>query len=598
MIISECLAGIVLLLTIISFLVSVIKKTRRFRFITPLSVLFAGCFLAVFVLMLPIINLSGMPSLSNPWLRGCARIILSFHHTFQVFSIDIGAQDILEAIQLRLPGFSAYFLMMSVLMVVCPVLTLSFILSLVKNVSAYLRLFFSFNKDWYVFSELNDRSIALAKDIRKNHKKAALVFTDVFGREEEASYELIEQAKACGAICFKNDIITVNFKLHRKKAELRLFTIGKDETENTVQALKLIEKYKNIQNGRLFVFSTRIDGEIILTKADKGAIKVRRINEVRSLVNRNLYESGSRLFENALEMPDGVKKISAVLVGLGQHGREMLKALTWYCQMDGYQIEIDAFDADEKAEDRFSAIAPELMSEVYNGVIIPEEAEYTIRIHSGVDVTTKAFSDAISGLVHTTYAFVSLGSDEVNIRTAVDLRMLFERIKIKPVIQAVVRNSDVKNALKDVTNFRGQAYAIDFIGDIEESYSEGVLLNSELESDARRRHLKWGKEEDFWKYEYNYNSSAASAIHAKARISEGIPGSEKEEDALTREERNAIEKLEHRRWNAYMRAEGYIYSGSPEKDSRNDLAKMHNDLVDFSSLTEEEKRKDFWVGSQ
>ena len=47
-----------------------------------------------------------------------------------------------------------------------------------------------------------------------------------------------------------------------------------------------------------------------------------------------------------------------------------------------------------------------------------------------------------------------------------------------------------------------------------------------------------------------------------------------------------------------MRAEGYIYSGSPEKDSRNDLAKMHNDLVDFSSLTEEEKRKDFWVGSQ
>ena len=48
----------------------------------------------------------------------------------------------------------------------------------------------------------------------------------------------------------------------------------------------------------------------------------------------------------------------------------------------------------------------------------------------------------------------------------------------------------------------------------------------------------------------------------------------------------------------YMRAEGYIYSGSPEKSSRNDLAKMHHDLVDFSSLTEEEKRKDSRVGSK
>ena len=41
-----------------------------------------------------------------------------------------------------------------------------------------------------------------------------------------------------------------------------------------------------------------------------------------------------------------------------------------------------------------------------------------------------------------------------------------------------------------------------------------------------------------------------------------------------------------------MRSEGYIYSGSKEKSSRNDLGKMHHDLVDYDSLTEEEKRKD------
>ena len=598
MMVCGWVAGIVLAATMAGFLYLLLGKYKHFRFLTPLYVLFAGCFVSVFVLMLPLIDLSDMPSLMNNGLRGGARIILALHNTLQVFTIDVGAHDILESIQAALPGFSVYFVMMSVLMIVCPVLTLSVILSLLKDLSAYIRLFFTFRRDWYVFSELNAGSIALARDIRGNHSRATVIFTDVFGKEEETSFELIEQAKECRAICFKKDIVTINFKAHSKKARLILFTIGENETENIDQALKLIPAYKNNGNARLFVFSARIDGEILLTKADKGKMKVRRVNEVRSLVNRQLYNCGGRLFENAKPSPDGTKWISAVIIGLGRHGTEMLKALTWYCQMDGYRIEIDAFDLDEKAEDRFTALAPELMSADYNGVRIPEEAEYTIRIHSGIDVTTKTFVDRIAELKDTTYAFISLGADEANIRTAVDLRMQFERMKIVPTIQAVVRNSDAKKALTGITNYRGQPYNIDFIGDTADSYSENVILNSALEADALRRHMKWGDEEEFWQYEYNYNSSVASAIHAKARISQGIPGAKKREEELTDEERKIIETLEHRRWNAYMRAEGYIYSGSPDKSSRNDLAKMHHDLVDFSSLTEEEKRKDSRVGTE
>ena len=84
----------------------------------------------------------------------------------------------------------------------------------------------------------------------------------------------------------------------------------------------------------------------------------------------------------------------------------------------------------------------------------------------------------------------------------------------------------------------------------------------------------------------------------KARTECGIPGADKREDELTEEERDRIEKLEHRRWNAYMRSEGYIYSGSPDKSSRNDLAKMHHDLVDFGSLSDEDRRKDSRAGTK
>lgn len=597
MTICGAIAGIILSATVIGSVCLLARQGRHSQFWKPLYVLFVGCFLSVFVLILPLIDLSGMAEAMNGGLKTTARGILALHSTLQVFTIDVGAKELLEAIQAALPGFSVYFLMMSALMLVCPVLTVSFILSLVKNLSAYLRMLLAYLRDWYVFSELNEKSIALAKDIRKHHKKATIVFTDVFGGEEEASYELIEKAKEIGAVCFKNDILTITFRPHCKKAKTVFFTIGGQETENVDQALKLIEKYKSSDNVRIFVFSTRIDGEILLTKAEKGKVKVRRVNEVRSLVNQQLFNDGHRLFEKAVPSEDGMKKISAVIVGLGQHGTEMLKALTWYCQMDGYRVEIDAFDLDEKAEDRFAALAPELMSEDYNGVLIPEEAEYTIRIHSGFDVTTKTFADAIAQLPDTTYVFVSLGSDEVNIRTAVDLRMLYARRNLSPTIQTVVRNSDEKKALTGVTNFRKQPYDIDFIGDTEESYSEDVILNSELEADALRRHMKWGAEEEFWQYEYNYNSSVASAIHAKARIAQHIPGAEKKEADLTKEEKVVIQKLEHRRWNAYMRAEGYVYSGSPDKSTRNDLAKMHHDLVDFSSLTEEEKKKDTRVGT-
>ena len=80
-------------------------------------------------------------------------------------------------------------------------------------------------------------------------------------------------------------------------------------------------------------------------------------------------------------------------------------------------------------------------------------------------------------------------------------------------------------------------------------------------------------------------------------MSLGIKGAEKRTEELTPEERRAIETLEHKRWNAYMRSEGYVYSGSKDKSSRNDIGKMHHDLVCYDDLSEEEKRKDSEVGA-
>ena len=569
-------------------------KYKRGRVLTPFNVVFGGVFLAAFVCLLPIYDIV----LSDASSGGLKTITFTLYNTFKIFTFNADNEVVLKVINGSNNSLAAIFSSyLSVLFVIAPILTVGVVLSFFKNVSAYIRYIFNYFNDAYVFSELNEKSLSLGADIRKNHKRATIVYTSVFSNKDDAKSDLIEQARAINAIFYKKDILAVNFNIHYKKSQVVLYTISDDEGANVDQSLKLIELYKGRENTDLFVFSTKKASELLLAKADKGFIKVRRVNEIRSLVNRILYEQGAEIFKHANEADGENKKISAVIVGLGQHGTEMLKALAWFCQMDGYHVEIDAFDVDEKAEDKFSAIAPDLMSKEYNGVAVPGEIDYTIRIHSGCDVSTKSFADEIAKLTEATYVFVSLGSDDANIKAAADLRMMFERINAKPIIQSIVYSAYDKNALEEVTNYRGQRYDISFVGDRHTIYSEAVIMKSDLEEDALRRHLKWGKEDDFWQYEYNYNSSVASAIHMRARIACGIPGAEKKEADLTDEERDIIQRLEHRRWNAYMRSEGYIYSKSRDKSSRNDLAKMHNDLVNFSLLNEQDAKKDSSVGT-
>lgn len=558
----------------------------------PLNVLFAGVLLSAIALFVPG-YIAVEPEGPFQFLKS---LLFSIYSAIRLFAAEGDYPVIYDSIADS--SITPWYLALaSVLMVLAPALTFGVVLSFFSNLSSTFRYLLSFGRDTYIFSELNEESLALASDLRKNNPKAALVFTDVFEPDEDHAYELREQAKDVGAILFKKDILAVRFNLHDPRRNLWFFTMARDEGANIEHALRLVDLYGDRQNTHLYVFSTSVEGEALLSAAHERVIKVRRVDEVQSLISRTLYDDGQVLFRNAREEKDGVKAISAVVIGMGKHGTAMVKALSWFCQMDGYRVRINAFDRDPLAEERFSALCPELMDPRYNGVYVDGEAQYYIRIHSGMEVDTKSFADRILTMDDATYVLVALGDDSLNIQTALRLRMLFERCGAKPAIQAIVRSSDKRQALEGLKNYRGQAYNIDFIGDLESSYAEKVIIDSELEEEALRRHLRWGAEKEFWGYEYNYRSSMALAIHARAKALCGIPGAQKSDEELTEQERLELEVLEHRRWNAYMRAEGYVYSGSPDKSSRNDLGKMHHDLVSFDDLSEEDKRKDSRVGS-
>ena len=579
--------------TLVSVSLNSYRKEKKK--IKVFNCLLVGVFLANLVMFFSIHSVN-----AEATFRGFLRaVLLAVFHSMQVFTIGCDFEVVKDSIMACPDGLEVWLLLWaSVLYVLAPVFTFGFVLSLFKNLTAYLKYIRSFFKEAFVFSQLNEKSLALASDLREKHEHAVIVFTDVYKEAQEGMSELLEAAEQMGAICFEKDITIVDFKKHSKRKPISFFAIGSDESDNLDHALMLIDLYKTREDTHIYIFSTKIESELLLTSVDKGLVKVRRIHEVQSLVNRLLYENGNTLFESARKTEKETKKISAVVIGMGCHGTEMVKALTWFGQMDGYELSIHAFDKDPLSCEKFTALAPELMSPQYNGVCVEGEAQYNITIHPGMDVDSVSFANEIAKIRDASYVIVALGNDDVNINTAVKLRMYFERMKIHPVIYAIVYNSRQKKALEGIKNYRGQSYDIRFFGDVESSYTEDVIIDSELEEAALRIHMKWGKEEEFWTYEYNYRSSMASAIHMKARIACGIPGADKMEKDLTEKERDIIEVLEHRRWNAYMRAEGYVFSGSNEKSSRNDLGKMHHDLVDFSSLSEEEKRKDSKVGTK
>lgn len=537
-------------------------------------------------------------------LQGMRSVVISVQQAIRVFGADSMYTDIFEQIH-QAPAIlqSPYLLLVLALQFFAPFLSLGFILSFFKNVSAGLRYRFSFFRDIYVFSGLNKRALPLAQDIARKHREACIVFADAFDDEEGMDAERIEQARELRAICFRKGLHAVNWAAHSRKKQLYFFIMGQDEVQNADHALRLIERYNTLENSHLYIFSTGVEGELLLAGRQRGKMKVRRVNPVRSLVLRTLHEEGQKLFEYALPVKGKTyKQISALIVGMGNRGTEMMKALCWFGQMDGYRLKINAVDQDPLAAERFADLCPEVMDEKYNGVFQKGEAGYEIHVLDGVEVGTKTFADHISTLSDITYVFISLGSDEQNIKTAADLRMRFERMKLHPQIHCVLSSDKVKDILKNVKNHAHQPYDIDFVGDEKTAYSEAVILDSEVEADAFRRHCQYcngdpDKEEDFWRYEYNYHSSMALAVHGALRKKLNIPGADKSADQLTPQEKANLETLEHCRWNAYMRSEGFVYSGSDEKSSRNDLGRMHHNLVPFDRLSQEVKDIDSRVGA-
>ncbi len=573
--------GCLVLTSLLAFLAPKrIKSSKQFK---PIYILLAGAVTSCFILMLKIDY--------QPSTHGAnTTLFLALLHSVQVMFLGYDFDLLYSAISISSPYASFAYFYISFLFFLTPIYTFSFVLSFFESVTSYFRYVIHWRSDIYILSEPSEKTLVLAKSIREKFPNSTIAFMNVPSEDTDTLFSMKEEANEWKFLLFRKGITDVGLKLHTSKSKAVFFAIHDNETANLEIALKLIQRFSKRSNTELYVFSTSNEGEFLLDSIKKDQMRVRRVNKDRSLAYSIISQYP---ITDHYTLHQDRKIISTLIVGFGGYGTELAKALLWCGQLPDYDLEINIIDKNPDTESHFRAICPEIKELNENNQM--GEAKYNIHFYNGVDVRTHQFHQIVSGLSNTSVVYVSLGNDERNIETAITLRILLERIGICPIIRAIVYSDIKTQALEQyvLRNHQGTSYDIEIIGNMEARFSYDTIVNEELEKTALACHLRWANTPEekenairqFNEYEYFRNSSAATAIHEQYRAAANL--SEK-----------VASVIEHMRWNAYMRTEGYVFSGSCDQTSRNDRAKMHHNLHGFGSLAKEDVEKDKRIAYQ
>ena len=400
-----------------------------------------------------------------------------------------------------------------------------------------------------------------------------------------------------------------NFCIGAKHKNYIFYLIAPNEDRNTQAAEALISKYRWLKKGKLNINAFAESGTNIhvIESMDKGTICLRFIDEISLFCNQ-------LLFENPLyDLPQGRKDMAVLIVGCGRMGMQLAKTVAWCGQTDECDLHIRIVDKDAlERENMFYARCPELASEAYD-----------IQFCQG-DIRSPDFEHLLVDHFNPTFVAVVTGDDELNLATADRIRGVLRRQDCRfqndPPIFVRVRSGIKTENLR----YRGCDYLnrrnIRIFGSTENIFSEETLFNTKLERLSLAVHRSYSGVIDakptsqayqdacrvFETSEYGRRSSMAAALHIPVKLhSCGILNGNQHdltEDVADRFEQmlksggsemlDRLAKVEHLRWNAFIRSEGYRNADIDTMEAyasvvghqRDDLSKLHPCLVEWDQL--------------
>lgn len=510
------------------------------------------------------------------------KLINAFYYALKSITLNEDI-NVLSKINLHSVFGCIYFIWINVFLIALPFFTVSTLIAFIGELFTNYKFRKLKNKNLYFFSEMNEKSIMIAKCYVNNNN--VVIFTNV----ENNKWNKSDGFKS---IKLSEKINEVNLNNYNN---ITVYLISKNEEQNLNDALEIMEKYKN-EKIKVYVINNTEEAPIILDSANREIIKKLKENDNKEYVNVEIVNEAERAIFNLLDKKPlyaGTidNTISLLIIGLGQVGKEFLKDALWCGMMIGYRFKALVIDikADE-IKKNIEIETPELLNN-YNITFV------------NADIKSPDAIEAIKQVNDINYILVSMETDNKNLDTAIDLRRLFIKdYERKPIINIWIQNEYKKQQVNKLINENQTAYDINAFGSVKDMYFDNKIVDSDIEKIGEKIHKAYGgNPADYYLNEYNKRSSRASGLHVKYKLysilRENYSNNLNENlkmfrEIYTEELEEILAKNEHDRWNAYMRTIGYTKATIDDvkryypilKDHKDYLGRRHPALVPFEEL--------------
>lgn len=363
-------------------------------------------------------------------------LILASFTALRMFFLSANYNVLYTAIESQGDSFftTGYEIWLSLIFLLAPLCTATVLISLLGDYIKYAKICFSRFKTLYVFSELNEKSFSLASSMKNEGGVEGLYIFCGLSRNARNEHPLYTQTVKEGFYVVDKEILRIK-PADKKKTHYYLFSSNNDKNVDT--ALNLMEMWKGCKNILICILSNEKESEYLLDRknAELEDLKVNilHLNEMRAM-------AFDLLFNNPLYTvlgPDN--NVSMLIIGGGELGLEVLKNSLWCSRSGGkYSFDVTIVDKDiSLSYGRFTRDCPCISS-----------SDYHITFHrQDMDAETGdllSFIEEQKGRFN--YIVIATDDDEINIKTALDLRASYLRNHWHADISVAIRN-DLKFSL-------------------------------------------------------------------------------------------------------------------------------------------------------
>lgn len=428
-----------------------------------------------------------------------------------------------------------YGVFIVILSIFTPFIFGGFLVSYIKT----LRNFFSYNfnkqfRNVYFFSNLNQKSILLAKDIVEHEKNKALVVFCNCSKVPSDFEEIITKKHFIVLSDNEHDLI---LRLNHGSKKRYYFEISDDDNKNLEATNKLInklfEKYdksikqlndvpkadesktainkmiaskkrkekKNpFENLRVYCFvNTAMFGseELFILNENNKAKKI-KLNKIQIiLVDKIKTSVNNLLFKKPLcyEIKKGKDPLSIAVFGDGVYAKEFFKNSIWASVLDdSHKTKISFIDENSDSfENNLKLNCPELFTQYYKPIAKKTDDKGVLQkkflpklIFCPIDLCSPELEKYLQrNLKQPNYIVIDTGNDEANIRLAIFLRMFYlrnsEDFHFTPFIAVKIQDSKTAKRVSNMKVNDKMSYELYPFGTDIEIYSYNFVVESPIE---------------------------------------------------------------------------------------------------------------------